>query len=265
MKTTFIFLMIVALIPQLIHAEMEQIDTNSPQDCDFKVYSPVVGKDKHYYLNKCWAEKKGVKILKGGYKKKYFKQEDVYTWIIEDVCIPSSKEQPVLKDLEDGTFLYTYTDRTFRGTPNRCRCLPASTLIACPSGPIAIDQLKEGDLVLTINPKGETVQAPLKWINKVSINDKHSMLIVDLADGRSLQVTPEHPSSFENKTINQFEVGDKLDGSIIVKKEMKVYNEAYTYDILPEGETGYYWANGILIGSTLSKINALLTEDVNQH
>ena len=26
-----------------------------------------------------------------------------------------------------------------------------------------------------------------------------------------------------------------------------------TYDVLPSGETGFYWANGVLLGSTLWK------------
>src|SRR3989442_783087 len=28
--------------------------------------------------------------------------------------------------------------------------------------------------------------------------------------------------------------------------------QPYTYDLLPSGDTGFYWANGILVGSTLA-------------
>lgn len=33
--------------------------------------------------------------------------------------------------------------------------------------------------------------------------------------------------------------------------ELVSYSNGYTYDVLPSGDTGLYWANGILIGSTL--------------
>jgi hypothetical protein len=46
--------------------------------------------------------------------------------------------------------------------------------------------------------------------------------------------------------------GEYLDGALITKVEIVSSDQPATYDILPAGDTGYYWANGILIGSTLS-------------
>jgi hypothetical protein len=262
MKKTFLFLILLAFSPKLILASpsTKQITNKTQDDCDFSQYAPVMGKDKKCYLNKCWAEKKGVQIRKGGYKKKYYKKADVYTWNIEDVCIPSAKEQPTLTDLGDGTLLYKYSDREFRGTPNRCKCLPPSTLITTPNGDVAIHQLKENDIVLTTNLKGEAVEAPIKITNKVLVSEVHSMIVFELADGRKLQVTAEHPSAIVSKSIDQYCIGEEIDGSVIIQKSVVIYNEEYTYDILPAGETGYYWANGILIGSTLSTINRLLSD-----
>jgi hypothetical protein len=34
--------------------------------------------------------------------------------------------------------------------------------------------------------------------------------------------------------------------------ENVIYNTGATYDLLPSGETGLYWANGVLLKSTLS-------------
>ena len=250
MKILILLFAVITLSPKSIFA----------QECDFNVYSPVTGKDKHCYLNKCWAEKKGVKVAKVGYKKKIYKLADVYTWPIEDVCIPSSKEQPVLKNLEDGTLLYTYTDRSFRGTPNRSKCLPASAQILTSLGNVSIDLLKEGDKVITVNLKGEKLEMPIKIVNKVEILENHTMVLVELKDGRKLQVTPGHPSAIDNKNLGEFVLGDKLDGSEIVKITDIAYTEKFTFDILPEGATGFYWANGILIGSTLTRAEQLLSE-----
>lgn len=262
MKRTFLFLILLAFSPKLILASSsaDQIINKTQNDCDFSQYAPVIGKDKKCYLNKCWAEKKGVQIRKGGYKKKYYKKADVYTWNIEDVCIPSAKEQPILTDLGDGTLLYKYSDREFRGTPNRCKCLPASTLISTPNGDIAIHQLKENDIVLTTNLKGETIEVPIKMTNKVLVSEGHSMIVLELSDGRKLQVTAEHPSAVVSKSIDQYSIGEEINGSVITQKSVIIYEEEYTYDILPSGETGFYWANGILIGSTLTTINRLVSD-----
>jgi hypothetical protein len=46
-------------------------------------------------------------------------------------------------------------------------------------------------------------------------------------------------------------MGDSLDGGIILSAERARYTGSATYDLLPAGETGFYWANGILIASTL--------------
>jgi hypothetical protein len=46
-------------------------------------------------------------------------------------------------------------------------------------------------------------------------------------------------------------VGERLDGARIVSVERIAYAEEATYDLLPSGDTGWYWADGILIASTL--------------
>ncbi len=39
----------------------------------------------------------------------------------------------------------------------------------------------------------------------------------------------------------------------VVSAKRVAYEETHTYDILPDGGTALYWADEILIGSTLSK------------
>ena len=43
-----------------------------------------------------------------------------------------------------------------------------------------------------------------------------------------------------------------LDGAEVVSIEKVRYETGHTYDLLPSGETGLYFANGIPMGSTLS-------------
>jgi hypothetical protein len=42
-----------------------------------------------------------------------------------------------------------------------------------------------------------------------------------------------------------------LDGAHIASVDRVAYAGGATYDILPAGATGTYWANGVLLGSTL--------------
>jgi hypothetical protein len=73
---------------------------------------------------------------------------------------------------------------------------------------------------------------------------------ITLEDGRTVSASPGHPSAAE-KALGDYKVGDILDGSQVVATELVAYTGGSTYDILPDGGTGLYWANGILLLSTL--------------
>jgi hypothetical protein len=42
-----------------------------------------------------------------------------------------------------------------------------------------------------------------------------------------------------------------MDGGRVVSAERVAYTGGATFDVLPAGTTGAYWANGVLLGSTL--------------
>jgi hypothetical protein len=44
----------------------------------------------------------------------------------------------------------------------------------------------------------------------------------------------------------------RFDGSTVVSARRIAYRGGFTYDLLPSGPTGTYFANGVLLGSTLS-------------
>ena len=46
--------------------------------------------------------------------------------------------------------------------------------------------------------------------------------------------------------------GDRLDGATIVAVLPVHLSDGGTYDLLPSGPTGDYWAGGVLLGSTLA-------------
>ena len=180
---------------------------------------------------------------------------DPGTWTIESVCIPVERpgQTPELvKPLGDGTYLYRRPDgKLFRGTANRCRCLSGDTLISTPYGDVLIKNLKPGSPVFTRAANGERSVKPVIRTAKVPVPDGYEIYRLTFNDGKVLLVSGGHPTA-DGRKISGLEAGDSLDGKGIVSVERVVYADGYTYDILPGGGTGIYWANGIALGSTLS-------------
>ncbi|GEM_PF-1596485 len=145
----------------------------------------------------------------------------------------------------------TWTSRTGGwGKFKQAFCLPPDTLIATPFGHKAVKNIRKGDIVWTISFGNKIKQASVKQLIKRKVSKNHQILRLVLADNRQLLVSAGHPDS-SYKDLALLNKGDFLDRSYIIKRELLAYAHKYTYDILPEGETGTYFANNILIGSTL--------------
>ena len=104
--------------------------------------------------------------------------------------------------------------------------------------------------VLTQGSSGHKQTAIILKTGRTLVPTDHKMVHVILDDKRELYVSPNHPTA-DGKLFGELLVGDPLDGSKIKSAEQLPYNGTFTYDILPSGQTGFYWANGILVGSTL--------------
>jgi len=78
------------------------------------------------------------------------------------------------------------------------------------------------------------------------------MVHLVLADGRELLASPGHRTA-DGRALGDLQKGDELDGSTITHWALVPYAGERTYDLLPAGPTGRYWANGILLSSTLSR------------
>lgn len=129
-------------------------------------------------------------------------------------------------------------------------CLAENTLIATPQGPIPIQQLQKGMAIWTLNEFGDHVSAMLIETAKTPVPSTHQVIHLTLDDGREIFASPGHPTA-DNRTAGDLSIGDLLDGGRVVTATKVRYQKGFTYDILPAGVTGLYWANGILLGSTL--------------
>ena len=136
------------------------------------------------------------------------------------------------------------------GPPQCPICLALGTRIATPSGEVAVQDLRVGDIVWTTDATGARTAAPLVEIGSTPVPSTHRVVRLVLADGRVVFVSPGHPTA-DGRRVGDLTVGDSLDGARIASAERVAYGGGATYDILPAGLTGAYWANGVLLGSTL--------------
>lgn len=143
------------------------------------------------------------------------------------------------------------TSRTAAMRPSCPICLAASTLIAAPGGPLRVTDIRVGMVVWTRDAGGRRVAEPVIAIGSTPVPAGHLMVHLVLADGRELLVSPGHPTA-DGRHAGDLRAGETLDGSTITLWELVPYDAGRTYDLLPAGATGHYWANGILMGSTLS-------------
>lgn len=130
-------------------------------------------------------------------------------------------------------------------------CLAAGTLIDTPRGAVSVETLRIGDSVWTMNGAGERVPAKILNLGNVMVPATHQVIHVNLSDGRELYASPGHPTA-DGQPLGDLKVGDFLDGAYVTFAEPLQYEGIATYDLLPSGDTGLYWANGILMGSTLA-------------
>jgi hypothetical protein len=105
--------------------------------------------------------------------------------------------------------------------------------------------------IWTADEKGVRRAATILKTSRVAVGADHQMVRLKLEDGRELLASPGHPVA-DGRTLGSLREGDLVDGARVLSVDLVPYEEGYTYDVLPSGGTGHYWANGILLGSTLA-------------
>lgn len=139
----------------------------------------------------------------------------------------------------------------YRGDCELPSCLPPGTTIDTPSGPVPLRELEPGDLVWTLAADRQTpVPVPILRIASKRAPARHQVASLALSDGRHVRASPGHPTA-DGTPLGDLRPGDWLDGARIESAALVGYGEPRTWDLLPAGPTGAYWADGVLLGSTL--------------
>lgn len=131
-------------------------------------------------------------------------------------------------------------------------CLASNTQISTPTGMINVKNISVGIRVFSVNKKGEKIISAILKISHTKAPKTHRVVHLVLADKREAWISPNHLTT-QDLPIGELRAGDMYDGSKVTLAQLVPYKETYTYDILPDSDTGFYWANGILLKSTLVK------------
>jgi hypothetical protein len=145
----------------------------------------------------------------------------------------------------------TVTETKRETSVNTCPiCLTAGTLIDTPDGQVPVEQLVKGMSVWSLDDSGKRVAVVIVKTAATPVPLSFRAVRIELNDGRSVTASPGHPTA-EGRAIVDYQAGDMLDGAQVIKVDFINYESAMTFDFLPDSTSGLYWANNVLLKSTL--------------
>jgi hypothetical protein len=107
-----------------------------------------------------------------------------------------------------------------------------------------------GDLVYSVEHDAVVV-VPVIGTSTAHVQ-KHHVVEVALTNGAVLRISPRHPTA-DGHSFADLVAGDRLGEVGVVAVKLVPYNAEATYDILPASRTGFYFAGGALVGSTIAR------------
>jgi len=165
---------------------------------------------------------------------------------------PDEKTGSLVDGTVDGRGQIAVASQTPSGPPPCPICLARGTRIATPSGAIAVEDLREGMAVWTADPSGARIAAVVSLTGSMTAPADHTVVHLVLGDGRELFASPGHPLA-DGRLLGSITPGDVVDGGVVLRADRVPYESGTTFDLLPSGPTGVYWADGIPLASTLGR------------
>lgn len=160
---------------------------------------------------------------------------------------------PVAREGDPPPPYFCELNETARKPKNCPICLASNTNIATPMDEINVKNITVGMRVWSQNKNGERIESTVIAVSHTAVPKIHRVIHLVLSDGREVWVSPEHPT-ITGMPVRELRAGDFYDGVSVRLSETIPYWDHETYDLLPNSDTGYYWANGILLDSSLTNI-----------
>jgi hypothetical protein len=136
------------------------------------------------------------------------------------------------------------------GEPPCPICLARGTRIATPDGEIPIEDVRVGMSVWSIGGTGKRFVARVVLVGRTPVPASHEVVRLVLSDGQVVRASPGHPLA-DGRPIGSIQGGDRVDGAVVVSAALEPYDGGFTFDLLPDGPTGIYLADGVALRSTL--------------
>jgi hypothetical protein len=131
-----------------------------------------------------------------------------------------------------------------------CRCLPPDARVLTPAGEVEIAKLRTGDPIMTVSADGRRTRATVLRVARQSVVTAHEMVVLHLDGGRTVRGSALHPLA-DGRALGGLKLGDRVDGSVVTALSREPFAGDATWDLLPTGETGIYFIDGVPLGSTL--------------
>jgi hypothetical protein len=145
----------------------------------------------------------------------------------------------------------TIEQQAAAGEPPCPICLARGTRIATPDGEVPIEDIRVGMRVWSIDTAGLRFVATVAIVGRTQAPAAHQVVRLVLGDGRVVRASPGHRLS-DGRPLGTIRPGDQIDGAIVVSAILEAYDGGFTFDLLPDGPTGSYIADGVPLASTLS-------------
>jgi Hint domain len=137
------------------------------------------------------------------------------------------------------------------GEPPCPICLARGTLIATLGGDVAVEDVRVGIRVWSVDEAGRRVVANVVRVGRTPVPATHQIVRLILDDGRTLRASPGHPL-VDGRSLGDIRAGDRIDGTTVLSANLEPYDGGSTFDLLTDSTTGAYVADGIPLGSTLA-------------
>jgi hypothetical protein len=97
--------------------------------------------------------------------------------------------------------------------------------------------------------QGKMQAVRIRATQRVHVQD-HSMARIQLQNGFVLEISGEHPTG-DGRSLWDLKPGETLGNVQIEGLTVVPYAGSFTYDILPDSDSGTYFVHGMLLGSTM--------------
>ncbi len=97
--------------------------------------------------------------------------------------------------------------------------------------------------------RGQLTAVPLVGTQRILVQN-HRVVRLDFEGGARIEMSAGHPTA-DGRGFGALRAGQEVDGVRLASVRVIPYKHDATYDILPQSDTGAYFASGILVGSTM--------------